>query len=112
MSTQLLTTNERILLKKIEELKTEIEALKVSAPYVVPIRKVSSCPKCNWPMYNPGGGFEWVCTQGHAWRYGEVAEYNKVPTDAGWTGVAPAQPHKLNDAGSNPAPATKEKRWT
>lgn len=25
---------------------------------------------------------------------------------AGWTGEAPAQAHNLNDAGSNPAPAT------
>ena len=27
---------------------------------------------------------------------------------AGWTGVVPAQSHKLNDEGSNPSPATLE----
>ena len=45
---------------------------------------------------------------------GNAIEILLAPSEeniAGWTGAAPAQPHKLNDAGSNPAPATKEKRW-
>lgn len=46
----------------------------------------------------------------HALDAGRAGDYNRFHVDAGWSSLVAREPHKLEVAGSNPAPVTKETR--